>query len=609
MMGGLPTDNQIMLKKLPILRNPALMRLFGYLPPYKWTIVAAMIAMLVSGGSSSLIALVLGRLTDMGFHEHNPDAVWWAPAALVLITILYGGSQYLSQFWLVRVSQSVLKEIRMVMFDRVLRWREETVSQYRVGQVQAKFINEASNALGGAAATLTTIIRESAQVVGLIAVLFWHNWQLSIVTFLIAPMLALVLRWTNKKIKGFTHRLQKMFGVLVGNIQEAYLGERVVKIYGGHEYEVERFADVNEQLRELNLKSQQVNAASTPLTQLITMAGVAVVVVVALLQAQAGELTIGEFTTFLAALLLLQSPIKRLSSLNGTTAAMTAAAESLFTFIDMPVEEDPGNKELPHPVKGEVVFKDVCLQYPTAKKMALKNFNLTVKPGEVIALVGSSGSGKTSVINLLPHFWTATSGDITIDGVSINEVTLSSLRKNMALVSQDVVIFDGTIRDNIAYGCRDTATDEEILRAVEAAALTDFVKGLPDGLDTQVGAQGNALSGGQRQRISIARAFLKDAPIVLLDEATSALDTESEKHVQVSLDRLMKGRTTFVVAHRLTTIQHADRIVVMKNGEIVETGDHEELLAKKGAYEHLYTLQFSDVRQDHHNKPHAPEEE
>ena len=331
----------------------------------------------------------------------------------------------------------------MVMFDRVLRWREETVSQYRVGQVQAKFINEASNALGGAAATLTTIIRESAQVVGLIAVLFWHNWQLSIVTFLIAPMLALVLRWTNKKIKGFTHRLQKMFGVLVGNIQEAYLGERVVKIYGGHEYEVERFADVNEQLRELNLKSQQVNAASTPLTQLITMAGVAVVVVVALLQAQAGELTIGEFTTFLAALLLLQSPIKRLSSLNGTTAAMTAAAESLFTFIDMPVEEDPGDKELPHPVKGEVVFKDVCLQYPTAKKMALKNFNLTVKPGEVIALVGSSGSGKTSVINLLPHFWTATSGDITIDGVSINEVTLSSLRKNMALVSQDVVIFDG----------------------------------------------------------------------------------------------------------------------------------------------------------------------
>ena len=585
-----------MWKKLPILRNPALMRLFGYLPPYKWMIVAAMIAMIVSGASSSLIALVLGKMTDMGFHEHNHNAVYWAPVALIVITILYGGSQYLSSFWLVRVSQAVLLEIRKTMFRSMLHWDEATVMKHRVGEVQAKYINEAAAALGGAASILTTIIRESIQTIGLIGVLFWHNWELSAITFLIAPLLALVLRWTNTRIKSITHQTQKMFGVLIGTIQESYLGERIVKIYNGYDYETERFAEVNEKLRDLSLKGQRVGAASTPLTQLIAMLGVAVVIVVALLQAQAGKLTIGEFTTFLAALLLLQSPIKRLSSLNGATAGMTAAAESLFAFIDTPPESDQGTQVLPTPIQGKVSFKHVYLRYPEAKKDALKDFCLEVKPGEVVALVGSSGSGKTSLINLIPRFFNVTSGSIEIDGIPINDLTLTSLRSSLSLVSQDVVIFDDTIANNIAYGCRDTVTREQIEAAAEAAALTDFLKTLPEGLDTQVGAAGNQLSGGQRQRISIARAFLKNAPILLLDEATSALDTESEKHIQISLDRLMKGRTAFVVAHRLSTIQHADRIVVMKHGEIVEMGTHEELLEKKGAYEHLYTLQFADHR-------------
>lgn len=572
------------------------MRLFSYLPPYKWYIAAAMVSMVVSGGASSLIALVLGKMTDMGFHDKNPDAIYWAPVALIVISVIYGGSQFMSSYWLVRVSQWVLLDLRTKMFSRVLSWGEETIMKYRVGQVQSKFINEASNALGSAASLLTTIIRETIQVVGLIIVLFWHNWELSAITFLIAPLLALVLRWTNKRIKSITHHQQKMFGHLIGTIQEAYQGERVVKIYNGLEYETQRFAKVNETLRDLSFKGQKVGAAATPLTQLITMCGVAIVIVVALMQAQAGDLTIGQFTTFLAALLLLQSPIKRLSGLNGTMASMTAASESLFEFIDMPIEADPGNKTLPEKVKGEIVFKDVCLKYPGADDFALKNFNLTIRPGEMVALVGSSGSGKSTLVNLIPHFWKATSGEITIDGVSLNEVQLKSLRSKIALVSQEVVIFDDTIRNNIAYGQRDTATTEQIESAVEAAALTDLIERLPNGLDTPVGAAGSQLSGGQRQRISIARAFLKDAPILLLDEATSALDTESEKHIQGSLDRLMHGRTAIVVAHRLSTIQHADRIVVMKHGEIQEIGTHDDLLAKGGLYAHLYSLQFADMR-------------
>lgn len=580
-----------MFKALPILSNPYLMRLFRYLPPYKWYISAAAAAMIAGGGASSLIALVLGKLTDMGFYEQNAMVALWAPVALIGISILHGGSQYLSSYLLVKVSQSVLLEIRTLMFDRILSWGDDTFQQYRCAEVQSKFINEASTALSNAAGILTTMVRDSIQIVCLIGVLIYHNWLLTLVTFVVAPLLAIVLRWVNKRIKKLTTETQQTFGVLIGSIQEAYQGERVVKIYDGADYERARFRTINERLKSLALKSKRVNSAATPLTQLIAMSGVSVVVVFALAQAQSGTLTIGEFTTFLSAMLLLMPPIRHLSTLNGSTAAMTAAAESLFNFIDEKSEKNPGETEL-KTAKGAVIFENVSFSYPNSEKVAVKNFSLSVNPGEVIALVGASGSGKSTLINLIPRFWAPSSGEIYFDGTPQSTVTLSSLRKQIALVSQEVMIFDGSIADNIAYGCRDQVSDEEIRKAAEAAALTDFIAALPDGIDTQVGAGGSMLSGGQRQRISIARAFLKNAPILLLDEATSALDTESERHIQKSLETLMRGRTTFVVAHRLSTIEGADCIVVMREGEIVETGSHQALLAQKGVYEHLYTIQF-----------------
>lgn len=587
-----------MLKAIPVLSNPFLMRLFRYLPPYKWYIIGAAAAMIAGGGASSLIALVLGKLTDMGFYDQSSMVAVWAPIALIGISILHGGTQYLSSYLLVCVSQSVLLTIRTMMFDRILRWGDSSFQQHRCAEVQSKFINEAATALSNAAGVMTTIIRDTIQIVCLIGVLIYHNWMLTLVTFLVAPLLALVLRWVNKRIKSLTTQTQKTFGVLIGTIQEAYQGERVVKIYDGVKYETERFKAVNSRLKELVLKSQRVNAAGTPLTQLIAMSGVSVVVVFALAQAQAGNLTIGEFTTFLSAMLLLMPPIRHLSGLNGSTAAMTAAAESLFNMIDEEPEKDPGTTELTS-LRGDVRFEDVSFAYPNAEKQALQHFSLDVKAGEIIALVGSSGSGKSTLINLIPRFWAPSTGEIYFDGVPQSSVTLASLRRQIALVSQEVMIFDGTIADNIAYGCKDRVTEEDIRRAAHAAALTDFIDSLPDGLNTQVGAAGGMLSGGQRQRISIARAFLKNAPILLLDEATSALDTESEKHIQTSLETLMKGRTTFVVAHRLSTIEGADRIVVMREGAIVEIGNHNELMAKKGVYEHLYTIQFKNHSENH----------
>lgn len=579
--------------RFPVLSNPYLMRLFRYLPPYKWYIAGAAAAMAAGGGASSLIALILGKLTDMGFYQQDPIVAVLAPIALIGVAALNGGSQYLSSYLLVRVSQSIMLEIRTLMFERISHWGDALFFKYRCAEVQAKFINEASTALSRAASVMTTMIRDSIQIVCLIGVLIYHNWKLTLVTFVVAPLLAAVLRWVSKRMKKLTTQTQQTFGELLGTIQESYQGERVVKIYDGYDYERDRFRAVNEKLKDLTLRTQRVEAAGTPLTQLIAMSGVSVVVVYALAQAQSGALTIGEFTTFLSAMLLLMPPIRHLSSLNGTTAAMTAAAESLFAMIDEEPEKDPGEKTLVD-YRGAVRFENVGFAYPNSDKPAVKNFSLDVKPGEMIALVGSSGSGKSTLINLIPRFWATTSGEIYFDDVPQSELTLASLRRQIGLVSQEVTIFDDTIAGNIAYGCRDKVTREDIERAAEAAALTDFIATLPQGLDTPVGANGSMLSGGQRQRISIARAFLKNAPILLLDEATSALDTESERHIQKSLDSLLKGRTAFVVAHRLSTIVNADRIVVMREGEIVEIGTHEELLEKKGVYEHLYSIQFKN---------------
>lgn len=578
----------------------AVRRLFSYVLKYKKRLFSAMLAMIVTAGSSSLIALLVGQLTDKGFYEKDPTAIWWAPGALLAISLAYGLSSFISAYLLQSISQSVLFEFRTALFSRVLNWPAEIYQRRNSGSVVATFLNQAGVALGSAMELIATIFRDTLQIVALLCVLLYHNWQLSLISFIVSPFLFWIIRWVGRKTRRYSGGYQDALADLAAVVQEGYDGQRMVKIYDAYEYETQRFMASNSLMRKLALKMRAVAAAGTPMTHFVSMCAVSIVVVVALVQAQHGLLTLGEFITFLSALLLLLTPIRHLSSLNGSTAKMRVAAESIFEMMDEQEEKDPGSIEL-NGIRGTVRFEKVSHQYVGTDKASVCDFTLEVRAGETVALVGASGAGKTTLINLIPRFWAPTSGEIYFDGVPQSSVTLKSLREQIALVSQDIILFDDTIAANIAYG-NEEATREDIEEAARAAYLMPFVETLPKGLDTPVGEAGSKLSGGQKQRISIARALLKNAPILLLDEATSALDTESEKYIQKSLDELMKGRTTFVVAHRLSTIIGADKIVVMKDGQIQEVGKHEELLQKMGLYEHLYNIQFASKQKEAANE-------
>lgn len=569
--------------------TPALNRLARYLIPHKRTLLLAIVFMLLAAGASSLIALLLGKLTDSGFYETDPGMVLAAPVGLIVIAGINGLSMLMSNYCLGMVSQSVMMTLRRELFSRILRWPVITCQNNPTGLIASKFINEANFALSSAAKSAIILVRDSVQTVALCVVLVWHNWLLAIVSLCLAPVVIKLLRWISQKIKSVMYSSQQNVATLIMRVKETYEAERLIKISGTYDREKHRFREVNNQIADLAIRINKISSIGTPATQLIGMTGVAIVLGIALWQTQQGMITLGEFVTFLTAMLLVLQPLKRLASVNTAIVGMSVAAESIFQTLDEPLEADTGTIELKD-VKGAVTFEHVSLRYPNAERDAVSDFNLEVKPGESIALVGFSGSGKTSVVNMIPRFWHPTAGRILIDDTDTKDVTLSSLRSQIAIVSQDVVLFDGTIRENIAYAMPDV-TEEALSQAVEAAALKEFIASLPLGLDTPVGEAGSRLSGGQKQRISIARAILRNTPILILDEATSALDSQSEAAIKTALDRLMAGRTTFIVAHRLSAIRNASRIVVMNEGVIQEIGTHETLLEKSGAYANLSKLQ------------------
>ena len=483
----------------------------------------------------------------------------------------------------------MLQTLREQLFAKILRWPARSYQNNSTGLVASKFVNEANVALSKAAKSAIILIRDSLQIVALAALLVWHNVSLTLVTLLIAPLIVWLLKTISRKLKSIMASSQQNVATLLSRVKESYEAHTVIKITNAYDLETRRFADINQEVKKLVLRMTKVSSIGTPATQLIGMLGVAVVLAVALIQVQHNLMTMGDFVTFLTAMLLILPPLRRITGLNATFIGMAVAAQSIFATLDEAEEEDQGKTVLEN-VKGQVTFDHVTMRYPNSHRDAVHDFSLTVNPGETVALVGASGSGKTTLINLLPRFWNPTGGRILIDGIDTQTVTLASLRHQIAIVSQDVMIFDGTIRDNIVYGTPD-ASDEAVAAAVKAAALASFIDSLPQRLDTPVGEGGSRLSGGQKQRLSIARALLKNAPLLILDEATSALDAESEQAIKESLARLMKGRTTFIVAHRLSTVESADKIVAMAAGVIQETGTHAELIRRDGVYAKLCALQ------------------
>ncbi|MCX7893677.1 MAG: lipid A export permease/ATP-binding protein MsbA [Burkholderiales bacterium] len=569
------------------------LRLLRYVRPYWRVFAAGVFLMAIVAATEPAVPALIKPILDGGFVDKDTTLIRWAPFLLIGLAFVRAVAGFGSDYCGHWVATRVVADLRMEMFGTLVRLPTRYYDNTTTGRLISRFTFDVAQVAGAATGAITVIVKDGLSGIGLIAYLLYTNWKLTLITFAVMPLLVYVMRAFAARLRRMSVSEQAAMGDLNHVLEESIGGERVLKVFGAQAYETGRFRGAVEKVRRFAMKSNAAAAATVPLTQVILSFAVALIVYLALEQAAADKTTVGGFVAFLGAMLLLNGPLKRLAGVNQTLQRGLAAAESVFTLIDEQREADTGKRDIGR-VRGEIEFRDVSFEYEGATREALTRVSFRIAPGETVAIVGASGSGKTTVANLIPRFYTPTAGTITIDGVDIQDATLESLRRNIALVSQDVVLFNDTVAANIAYGRGGEVRPEEIAAAAEAAHAAGFVRELPAGHDTLIGEDGARLSGGQRQRLAIARAFLKDAPILVLDEATSALDTESERQVQEALETLMRGRTTLVIAHRLSTIQNADRILVMDRGRIVESGRHAELLAAGGIYERLHRMQFRE---------------
>jgi ATP-binding cassette, subfamily B, bacterial MsbA len=499
----------------------------------------------------------------------------------------------------------VVMDLRCLMFGKLVALPTRCYDDNSSGALMSKVTYDVSQVTDAATNAVTVLVRDSLTIVGLLGWLLYLNWQLTLIALVVVPLIAIVIRSFSGRLRRMSRGSQQAMGHIAHVLEETIECHKVVKIFGGQEYEMRRFADAANQLRRFNVKQAIAASATVPLVQILAAIALSIIIYIATQQSAANDTTVGGFVSFITTMLMLLTPLKRLTGISESLQRGLAAAESVFHLIDEESEADvdteadtnvgagTGTISLPR-AQGALEFRNLDFSYGHDSKLALSGISLSIRPGETVALVGQSGGGKTTLANLIPRFYTPTAGQILLDGHDIQTVSLKELRANTALVSQDVVLFNDSVAANIAYGRQTGASEEEIIAAAEAAHAMEFIREMPEGLNTQIGENGVRLSGGQRQRLAIARAILKNAPILILDEATSALDTESERHVQAALETLMRGRTTIVIAHRLSTIEKADRIVVLQKGRIAETGNHQELLEKKGIYAHLYQVQFAE---------------
>lgn len=572
--------------KLP----PHLKRLFHMVLPYKRHLMLAFVGMILTASTEPMFPAVMKELLDKGFIGKPTFQLWLVPVAVVGIFILRGVSTFMTTYMMTWVTTQLLNILRAQMFSRMLDVPVSFYNTHSVGKVINSMMFEVQQIIDMIKNVLTSLIRDALTVVVLLAFLVWLNWRLTIVALVLIPLIAVVVRMTGKRLRTLNRDFQEVNAELTQVVEETTRANQVIKIFGGQEYEKAHFERRADKLRRFSMRMASTFAATVPITQVMAALAVAVVIVIALIQSSQNQTTVGGFVSFITAMLMLLTPLKRLAEINGPLQRGMAAADAVFHLIDTAPERTDG-KILPGRASGRLDFTNVSFSYPGQNHPALSGINLSVMPGETVAFVGMSGGGKSTLVNLVPEFQQVTDGEIQLDGEPIQHISLTSLRSQMAMVSQNVVLFDDTMAANIAYG-DDHPDLARIEAAAKAAHLADVIAHLPQGLETRIGDNGMRLSGGQRQRLAIARAIYKDAPILILDEATSALDSESERAVQSALDRLMQGRTTLVIAHRLSTIERADRIVVLAGGKIAESGSHAQLLAKDGVYANLYHLQF-----------------
>lgn len=585
------------------------LRLLGYVKPYMGYFFLSILGLAIVALSQPAFAKLLEYFVDtlegkqIGLLEQLPwlasvsnISIWLVPALMLLMAFIRGIGAFIGSYFLAKMSQHVVNDLRGVMFEHMIKLPNNFYDKHNSGHLLSRITYNVPQVTAAATDALRIVAREGLSVVFLLSYLFYTDFKLTLIFLCTTPIIGVVVAETSKRFRRLSRNIQHSMGDLTHVTSEIISGYREVRGFGGEAYETKRFKQASNKNRQQNLKLERTNAIQTPVLQFLTSIALSALLFAILFVKE--DISTAALVGFVTAAALIPKPIRQLSEVNSKIQKGLAAAETIFVLLDETPEENKGSVQV-GTLKGKVEFRNTVFTYESADSPALRDINYTIQPGQTIALVGSSGSGKTTLASLLPRFYCFTDGDILIDDVSINDYELTNLRSHIALVSQNITLFNGTVESNIAYGSLgETKSTDDIRLAAEAAYADEFIRKLPDGMHTIIGEDGVLLSGGQRQRLAIARAILKDAPILILDEATSALDTESERHIQAALDEAMKGRTTLVIAHRLSTIENADSILVMDQGQIVEQGSHTELLAKEGHYAKLHRLQFKDADSD-----------
>lgn len=569
------------------------LRLMRYVKPYWGVFAIASIGMILDALTQAGFAYLLQPMIDGTFIDKDPTIIRWMPLVLVVLFVVRGAASFFGNYGMALVGRRVVRDLREVLFGHYLKLPVRFYDRSNSGQHISRLTYNTEQVALASTTALTVVIRDTLTIIALVSYLIWLSGVLTVTIAVVAPVIAVVVWFVSKRFRKIGRRIQDSMGDVTHVAEEVVDGHKVVRTFGGEPYEEQRFRSVNEGNRKLHMKLAATDAFSAPFVQFAAACALAAIVYMATLPSVLDQITPGTFVSFITAMLLILPALKRLTTVNNILQRGIAAAESVFAVIDADPEIDTGTRSMDR-ARGEVAYEGVSLRYEENGEIVLDDVSFEARPGTVTALVGRSGSGKTSLVSLLPRFYDPYQGVIRIDGIDIRELMLRNLRKQIALVSQDIVLFNDSVGRNIAYGGLGEASEEEIREAARAAHALDFIEKLPAGFDTPVGEKGVLLSGGQRQRIAIARAILKNAPILILDEATSSLDTESERAIQQALDSLMRERTTLVIAHRLSTVENADQVIVLRNGKVVEQGTHQQLMALDGDYASLRKLQFSE---------------